>query len=217
MPFYVLCSIGYCLGSIILPFAAWAVPYWRNFLRVIYAPALLFFFYIFLIDESPRWLLIKGRKEKAIDILKKAADKNKIDLDNDTLQNLHCEEDKRIGFFELLKITFKSKTMLKRCFVCIVWWTTCTFVNYGLLINSVSLRGNKYLNFAIMSSIDIPVLFIVMYVMMHYKRKISLITTFMLGAVLCLVQPFTPTSKYHLFILYFNNKIIHFLQTVEVE
>ncbi|XP_028039548.1 solute carrier family 22 member 3-like [Bombyx mandarina] len=207
--YYLLCSLGYILGSIILPLTAWAVPYWRNYLRAIYTPAFLFFFYTYLIDESPRWLLIKGKKDKAITILKNAAIKNKIEFGKGVLEDLHTEDQKGIGFFNLLRLTFTSPTMLRRCVICIIWWGTCTFVNYGLIINSVSLEGNKYVNFILMSVLDIPGNFVIMYILLYYKRKYPLIVTFLLGGVLCMVQPFLPTDLPWLsLIVYITGKLM---------
>lgn len=196
VPYNTLCNIGYCIGGMILPFVAWFVPYWRNFLRAIYAPALLFFFYLYLIDESPRWLITKGKKEEAIKILEKAAKKNKIELDKKELDNLKCEKEKDVNLGSLLKITFSSKTLLKRFIICVIWWTTSTFVNYGMTINSVALQGNKYINFALMSLLDLPGNLVIMYILTVFKRKLPLIVTFFIGAVLCLGQPFMPESKY---------------------
>ncbi len=44
---------------------------WRWMLGVESLPALLYFFLLFLIPNSPRWLVSKGQESKALDILKK--------------------------------------------------------------------------------------------------------------------------------------------------
>ena len=44
---------------------------WRGMLGAETLPALLFFIVIFLIPESPRWLIVKQKKEKAADIFSK--------------------------------------------------------------------------------------------------------------------------------------------------
>lgn len=44
---------------------------WRGMLGMEILPALLFFIIIFFIPESPRWLILKGREEKATNILEK--------------------------------------------------------------------------------------------------------------------------------------------------
>ncbi|XP_063823885.1 solute carrier family 22 member 3-like [Ostrinia nubilalis] len=201
--FYILCCFGYTLGGILLPAAAWLVPYWRNFLRVIYSPALFFFLYLYFMDESPRWLLTKGKKDEAVAILQKAANMNKIKLEKSTLEKITCEETKGISFLNLLKITFSSKTLTKRCLICIVWWTTSTFVNFGMTINSVSLQGNKYINYMIVQGVDVIGNLMIIYVLKHFKRKMPLIASFMIGAVLCVSQPFVPTSLLWLSITFY--------------
>lgn len=44
---------------------------WRGMLGMEILPALLFFIIIFFISESPRWLILKGREEKATNILER--------------------------------------------------------------------------------------------------------------------------------------------------
>lgn len=44
---------------------------WRGILGMEILPALLFFIIIFFIPESPRWLILKGREEKATNILER--------------------------------------------------------------------------------------------------------------------------------------------------
>jgi len=45
--------------------------YWRGMLGSETIPALLFFFIIFLIPESPRWLIVRGRGAEATDVLQR--------------------------------------------------------------------------------------------------------------------------------------------------
>ena len=44
---------------------------WRGMLGMETLPALLFFIIIFFIPESPRWLIVKGQENKAVDILER--------------------------------------------------------------------------------------------------------------------------------------------------
>lgn len=194
-------GIGYCVGAIYKALIAWLVPDWRNFLRVLYSPALLFFFYLFLVDESPRWLLIKGKKSEAVKVIEKIAKKNKVKLEEKILDNITCETDneENVKFSAVLKSTFSSRTLIQRFMICVVWWTTSTLVNYGMSITSVSLQGDKYANYALAAMAEVPGNFIAMYILMRYRRKYPLIASFLAAGVFCVGQPFLPTSKYMLY------------------
>ncbi|OWR45874.1 organic cation transporter [Danaus plexippus plexippus] len=194
IPFYMYCSFGYCIGGIVVALIAWVTPNWRWFLRAIYLPSFLFIFYSLLLDESPRWLYTKGRRDKAEKILENASKKNKIELDKQVLDKLSCKVSPNVTFSELLKSTFKSKLLRCRLLVCLVWWITSALVNYGLLINSVSLQGNKYIIFGVMYLIDIPGILIFSYICKKFKRKRPLMISFLAGGVFSILQPFVQTN-----------------------
>lgn len=185
---------GHAIGKIILALTAWTVPHRRILLRILYAPALLLTVYSYLLDESPRWLLSKERKESAITVLEKAAKTNGTSIEKSALENLTYETEKSQNNFMVLQRTFQSRLLLKRFLICIVWWTTATFVSYGMKINSVSLKGNKYMNFILMILPDIPATFACMYILKRFKRKKPLISSFLIGATFCLAQPFMPSG-----------------------
>ncbi|CAB3220797.1 unnamed protein product [Arctia plantaginis] len=205
VPYFAIANIGYCVGAVYIALIAWLLPYWRNYLRVLYSPALLFFFYFFLIDESPRWLLSKGKKAQAVKIIEKMAKKNKITMEENELEKLACEVEKKedIKFFAVLKNTFSSRTLIQRLLVCVVWWMTSTFVNYGMSITSVLLQGDKYINYALVAITEVPGIFLAMYVLMNYRRKYPLIGSFFLAGLFCIGQPFLPNKLAWLSLLMF--------------
>lgn len=191
-----LSVIGIPIGGIFLPLLAWLVPYWRNLLRVIYTPALFYIVYAYLLDESPRWLLSKQRKKEAIAIIMKTAKKNRSQLDQSVLNNLKNEKkDDDIRLSEQLKRTFTSSILLKRLTICQIWWICSNFVNTGMVISSVSLPGNKYMNFGLVSIMDLPAYAVSTYLLAKFNRKLPLLVCFIATALLCLGQPFVPESE----------------------
>ena len=52
---------------------------WRYMLGVEALPAILYFFLLFLVPESPRWLLMKGKEDNAYDIFQKLNKKENVD------------------------------------------------------------------------------------------------------------------------------------------
>ncbi|XP_045764030.1 organic cation transporter protein-like [Maniola jurtina] len=183
------CGVA-ALGGVAFAIAAYLVPYWRHFARVIYAPSLLFILYYFILDESVRWLLSKGKREDATTLLLKMAKVNKIALDEKMLVNIKCEDNAAES--SPLRETFRSKIVIKRFLICLVWWTSCTFIAFGLIVNVGYLAGNKYLNLGIMSLTDIPASITMVFVLKRFKRKKPLFTSFMSAGLMCLIQPFVP-------------------------
>ncbi|CAH2063843.1 unnamed protein product, partial [Iphiclides podalirius] len=194
LKFISICKVGCSLSGIALSVAAWQVPYWRTLLRVLYTPALLFFTYKIFLYESPRWLLIKGDRKKAADILIAAAKKNKIELSSKILEGLTVDEAKPINFLDVVKSTFRSNKLRGRVAMCLVWWITSAFVSHGMSINSVFLSGSKFINFGLLSVLRLPGLFIIMYILTYGKRKFPLMCCFFAGAILCVSQPFIPPN-----------------------
>nr|XP_034825356.1 organic cation transporter protein-like [Maniola hyperantus] len=185
----ILCVVA-SLGGVWFAVAAYLVPYWRHFVRVIYAPSLLFILYYFILDESVRWLLSKGKREDATKLLLKMAKANKVALDEKVLVNIKCEENGTES--SALRETFHSKIVIKRFLICLVWWTSCTFIAFGLVVNVGFLAGNKYLNIGIMSLTDTPASIAMVFILKRFKRKKPLFISFLSAGLLCLIQPFVP-------------------------
>lgn len=204
-----LINAVYVLGLITLASLSWWFQNWRVLLRVIYAPACLVFSYLWILNESVRWLISRGRSYEAVSILKKAAKMNSVALSEDLLSPLY-ELDKKTDTDDTIKLTeennlvnkqshfsqvIKSSIIRKRLFVCSFLWITCTFVYYGLSINSVSLAGNKYVNFMLVGLVEIPANFVCLLVLDRYGRKKTLIITYVLSACLCISLSFLPKGE----------------------
>ncbi|XP_013174146.1 PREDICTED: organic cation transporter protein-like [Papilio xuthus] len=213
-----LINAVYVLGLMSLSGLSWWLQDWRLQIRIIYAPAFLGFTYLWILNESVRWLLSKGRHNEAVDILKKAMKMNKVDLTDDVLSPLSelgdvedtkskevapKEEENKSSFTQALK----SNIIRKRVLVCSFLWITCTFVYYGLSINSVSLAGNKYLNFMLVAFVEIPANFACLLVLDRFGRKRTLITTYVLSACLCISLSLLPKDQKWLpLVIYLSGK-----------
>lgn len=195
-----LINAVYVLGLMTLASLSWWFQSWRNVLRVIYSPAILVLAYYWILNESVRWLLSKGRNDEAVTILRKAAKMNNVDLSDSALAPLHSEktlpEEKDVEEPKKEESSFKrvfnSSIIRKRVFVCSFLWITCTFVYYGLSINSVSLAGNKYVNFMLVGFVEIPANFVCLLVLDRFGRKKTLIITYVLSACLCISLSLIP-------------------------
>ncbi|XP_013173810.1 PREDICTED: organic cation transporter protein-like [Papilio xuthus] len=212
-----LINVLYVFGSMTLAGLAWWLQNWRKLLRILYFPALLVFSYLWILNESARWLLSKGRHEEAVEILKKASNMNKVHISDDSLSSLfklgtedpkskevaNNEGKTESSFLQALK----SSIIRKRVAVCSFLWITCTFVYYGLSINSVSLAGNKYINFMLVAFVEIPANFVCLYVLEKFGRKRTLTSTYLLSACFCVsLSLIRKDQKWLSLVIYLSGK-----------
>lgn len=211
-------STYFPIGSVLLGLAAMYLKNWRHLIRITNIPALLIISYYWVAPESVRWLLLKGRYAEAIAIIKKAAKVNNVHLSDTALSNLYEITKSPSDLTELTTKTyfdpekshpvdipkkeeypmmevFQSPIIMLRLLNCSFCWLINTFVFYGLSLNSVSLSGNKYLNFIYASLIEIPGYFVSYFAMNYLGRKISLSASLILSGLACFASEFLPEGK----------------------
>jgi len=71
-----------------------ATEVWRGMLGMESLPALLFFIVLFLIPESPRWLIVKAREQKALSIFKRIYGEKEAENQVTNVKNLIAMETK---------------------------------------------------------------------------------------------------------------------------
>ncbi|XP_026496252.2 organic cation transporter protein-like [Vanessa tameamea] len=199
-------SCTFALGQAVVALIAWAVPEWRTLTRIIYTPSFIFIIYFFLIEESVRWLLSKGKKKEAARIIFKAAAVNKRKLSPETIKHL-TEEPNPSGDEKAKKRTepeekqsslalqvLRSRVLMTRLCICSFWWITVTFIYYGLSINSVSLAGNSYVNYILTALVEIPGYCMSVLTLDRFGRKSSIMTAFFLCGISLIILPFVPEN-----------------------
>lgn len=116
----------------------------RNF-YVLSQPINLVAIFRFVIPESPRWLLCKGRTAEVATIIRKVCEVNKRECPPNVEKLLKpppSDEKSGSGCFSLFGNSYLR--LITICFPCI--WFTINLVYYGLILNMNSFGGNVYLN-----------------------------------------------------------------------
>ncbi|CAF4852861.1 unnamed protein product [Pieris macdunnoughi] len=190
-------STMFALGQVFLGLIAWGVPSWRPLTQVIYAPQLLVVTYFWILSESVRWLLSKGKFEEAEDILKKVAKRNRRELSDKSLEALResAEREKLTpppAEAWLPLQVLRSRVILSRCLVAPVWWITNTLVYYGMSINAVNLSGNRYLNYVSVAAVEIPGYWTAILLLDRVGRKPVLIVAYTFCAACQFTFAFLP-------------------------
>lgn len=190
-------STLFALGQVVLGFIAWGVPSWRPLTQVLYAPQLLVVAYFWILSESVRWLMSKGRYEESEKILQKVAKANKKELSQESLAALRATieaEKNEVKPKEplLIVLVLRSKTILSRCLVSPIWWITNTLIYYGMGINSVNMSGNGYLNYVAVAAIEVPGYWTAILLLDRVGRKPVLIGGYWLCAACQFTFAFLP-------------------------
>ncbi|KAJ8314602.1 hypothetical protein KUTeg_006752 [Tegillarca granosa] len=124
------------VGMMILCTVAYFIRNWRHLQIAVSAPSFVLLFYWMFIPESPRWLLAKGRKNDALQILKKMALVNKTELP-DKLGDIECET--RLGFKEVVFALLRLVTAM---------------AYFGLTYNVGRIAGDLYANFLLTTVVE---------------------------------------------------------------
>jgi sugar porter (SP) family MFS transporter len=74
---------------------------WRYMLAVAMVPALMLFFGMLRVPESPRWLLDHGRPEEALEVLRQVRPRQRAELECADIAQLARDEGARSGFGEI--------------------------------------------------------------------------------------------------------------------
>ncbi|KAI8422048.1 hypothetical protein MSG28_009947 [Choristoneura fumiferana] len=193
----------FAVGKVCAGLLAWAVPHWRQLHRAIYAPMFICIIYYWIMPESVRWYMSKGRYAESEAVLKEAARINGTELSTASLTALRESEEEAKRKKELEEIerakepllivqVFRNKQILLRCLVTPVWWVTYTFVYYGLSINAVNMSGNRYVNYVAVSAVEIPGYWTAVLLLGKIGRKPVLIIAFWLCSACQIAYIFMP-------------------------
>lgn len=200
----VVLNYFYAVGEASVGLIAWLSKNWIVIQLVVSIPPALFILYYWLVPESVRWLLANKENQKASLIIKKAAKVNGVELSQNLLLSLEAgcidsspeHSSKRSlespSIMSACKKLLRSKKLLFRSFLLFYIWAANAFVYYGLSVNSTSLGGNKYLNFALVCLVEIPGYTFSWWAMNKLGRRWSFAGSLFLCAATCIAAAFVP-------------------------
>ncbi|XP_029644367.1 solute carrier family 22 member 15-like [Octopus sinensis] len=206
MPLNFISHGAFAIGEILLAGVAYLIRDWKHLQYATCLPRVVLVVVAFkYLPESPRWLLNKKRFAKAKRAFEKMARTNKKDSRGaiNLIRMLQAEAESNPGTNRKFRDkTYTALHLLKiprRAMISINLWF-CWFVNsmlyYGVTLNSVDMSGNKYLNFLMISVIEIPsgILGVVLYHYFGHRKPLFFLMVF--GGINCIVSNFVPTGNF---------------------
>ncbi|XP_040206859.1 solute carrier family 22 member 2-like isoform X1 [Rana temporaria] len=184
-------QVAFTVGLLALAGAAYFINNWRWLQLAVTLPNFVFLTYCWFVPESPRWLLSQNQKDKANEIIKHIAKKNKKPIPN-TLQRLTANEDTGDKQVPSFKDLVRTPQIRKHTFILMYIWFTCAVIYQGLIMHMGSTGENIYLDFFISAMVEFPAAFIIIVTVDRIGRRYPWAVGCFVTGLACLVTAFIP-------------------------
>lgn len=173
------------LGALLLTGMAYLIRDWRNLNLALALPTILFLFYIICVPESTRWLVVKGRREKAENIFRLIARRNNRPF----LKPILSEEDGEAHVEQGVSFIALCSFPRLLCNTVVVFfnWFVVALVFLGLSWNVNNLAGDVFLNFFLTSIAEIVGFILCIPLLNRVGRKPVYVVSLLTGGVALLL------------------------------
>jgi len=190
----IIIEFFFVFGELALGLIAWALRDWRKLVLAYTIPSFLFLLYHFILPKSIRWLITNKKYVEAERELAKVAKWNNVEpLTRDELKNYEKLEDEGEERESILDLVRRPK-LLSRLLIVFLAWIVTTMVYYGLSLNASSLVGDLYVNFALLSLVELPGYALSYVGMTYWGRKGTMIASLLVGGVACFLTTVVPST-----------------------
>ena len=189
---YGLSTLGcWAIGYVSTPGIVYLLPNWRIAFLAMSLPTLLFVFYLWVLPESPTWLIHKGRIEEAAAILEQVSLKNNLPILDESFirkteeasSSVHCsfenlEDQKCSAVFWSL---FATPRLLMRTIILSFCFFVGSFLYYGLSLNSNSVGGNDnlFITFTLYGLMEVPAVAFVIVCLLALGRRLPTVLLYL--------------------------------------
>ncbi|KAF0294957.1 Solute carrier family 22 member 21 [Amphibalanus amphitrite] len=178
-------SIAFTLGMCAIPLVAYLVNDWVYLGIATSLPALLIIPCLWVVDESPRWLVAQGRLSAASAVLSRVATANGLppepvtrllrDADGPKAAPAHSP-----GLLALVRAA--GPRLVKKAAAITVCWVTNVIMYYGLMLSFSDMSGSLFVNFFLLSVVELPSNLLALYVCGRFGRRPTQLVFFVLSA-----------------------------------
>ncbi|KAJ3705099.1 hypothetical protein LUZ61_008804 [Rhynchospora tenuis] len=171
--------VCFTLGFVSLPLIAYLcrMSSWRFMYIWTSVPFLCYVILVnFFAQESPRWLLVRGRKDEAIQTLKKLAALSG-NVINPSFTNLQCFDESacETGVLSTMKMLWDRKWAMRRLTAIMIVSFGVGLVIYGMPLNVGSLGSNIYLSVAFNALAEFPSSLVTFFLVGKMNRRSSVL------------------------------------------
>uniref|UniRef100_A0A663M5E8 Major facilitator superfamily (MFS) profile domain-containing protein n=1 Tax=Athene cunicularia TaxID=194338 RepID=A0A663M5E8_ATHCN len=182
----------FAIGQMILAGLSYGIRNWRLLEIAGSAPVFVLFFYIWVLPESARWLVTKGRIEEAKKVLQKAASINKRTIPPGLLEQLKPETQTKSG--NTLDL-FRKKHLRKVTLIMLCTWFADSLVYYGLSLNVTNFGLDIYLTQLAFGVVELAARYSCIFLLQRFGRKKTQAVVLLLSGLMCLIIICIPEDQ----------------------
>jgi len=183
------------LGWLTLALWAYLIRDWRDLVFYTSLPSLVSVVLIWLVPESPRWLVARGRLAEAEEVVRRGAKVNSIKLPDSWRLKPIKQENVDEGFSNIFNL-FKKPTMRTKTLILYYQFFVNSFAYYGLTMNIGDLAAdNVYLNFAVSGLLEIPSYGLAVVILLYGGRRIPYFGSMLLCGISLLSISLVPEGQ----------------------
>ncbi|XP_060578137.1 organic cation transporter protein-like [Ruditapes philippinarum] len=179
-------DMAWCVGLYILCFLAYVTRSWDMILLVMASLAVLLFVCLWIIPESPRWLKSKGRFIEANAVILEWENINGKKALTDT-SSKNTKDD--IEPESVLKMCTIPNLLIRTLLIYLNWFVII-MVNFGISLNVGNMDGDLFVNFAIISSMEMLAYTFCFLLLNKTGRKRLLVGTLFFCGGACILSVF---------------------------
>ncbi|KAK7028086.1 hypothetical protein SK128_018211 [Halocaridina rubra] len=208
----IISMMPWAIATMIWGGLAYLIRDWRWLQFAVSIHGVFVFPFLWFIDESPRWLAVTGRHDRAMAVLKRAARLNKARLPDDEelmsiLQNSHnkvasfgnkftkrdlvANMKEKIDSFTIL---FKTPKLRRITLGLYVIYLIVNMVYYGLSLSGGTLSENPFVFMVLSGLMEIPAYSVTVPIVSRFGRKLPTWVSFLLSGIALLAIAPTPTN-----------------------
>lgn len=175
----ILSFFFFSFGFLSLPWMAYSSggASWRRLYLCTSLPALVYCIIVhLLVHESPRWLFVKGHKDRAIQTLDKIATFNGKELNHEHFSKIRVDQEEALdggslNMYSAMKILYERKWAFRRLSAAMAIGIGVGLVYYGMPLAVGSLNFNVYLSVTFNALAELPSALITLFLIGQLSRR----------------------------------------------
>lgn len=184
-------AIFFTLGLTILPWISLACGHWKSIGLATSVPLAISLLTPFVMPESPRWLLTRGRVEDTINKVLSISRVNKKPIPPRLVEQFRTTATKNTDTSSKSVIQMMKSPLLRKMFFCICVEYMCVMIIFDVSARSVGqLEFDFFLSFTLVSLTELPSLLIVAFALDYTGRKWLMIGSTLVCFAFCLLTAF---------------------------